>query len=64
MIINKFIFTLKPSRVPGEMMEAFVISILNIKFRNDFLPKGLEEELVHLTLNVCISCVSFLTGKI
>lgn len=47
---------MKPSRFPREMMKTFVISILNTKFRHDFLPQGLESELAHLRLNVYLVC--------
>lgn len=35
-------------------METFVRSVLTTKFGNDFLPEGLESELVQLRLNVSL----------
>lgn len=62
---NKLIyFIVKSSRFPREMMATFVRSVLNTKFRNNFLPEGLESELAHLRLNTYIACVSSFTGKL
>lgn len=39
-------------------------SILDTNVRNDFLSQDFESQLVHLRLNVCISCVLNLKSRI